>query len=87
MYRQKKVKNGELPMFELYFRKARTAFEAEWKDGVARLVKIAAVTREKQNLKVVAGVECTVVKPREDGEEQKRYMRTPCPSLCISRML
>ena len=39
-----KVKNKscELPTFELKFKKIHTTFEAAWKDGVARLAKIAA---------------------------------------------
>ena len=35
-------KNSELPSFDLKFKKIHTTFEAAWKDGVARLVKIAA---------------------------------------------
>ena len=62
-----KNKNSELPTFELKFKKIHTTFEAAWKDGVARLVKIASDTiREKQNLKIVVGVECLIVKPREE---------------------
>ena len=54
-----KNKNSELPTFEIKFKKTHTTFEAAWKDGVARLVKIASDTiREKQNLKIVVGVEC-----------------------------
>ncbi len=49
-----KNKNSELPTFELKFKKIHTTFEATWKDGVARLVKIAAdKIKEKQNLKLV----------------------------------
>ena len=67
-----KNKNSELPTFELKFKKEHTTFEAAWKDGVARLVKIAAdKVREKQNLKLVVGVECLIVKPREDEETEK----------------
>jgi hypothetical protein len=45
-----KNRNSELPTFELKFKKIHTTFEAAWKDGVARLVKIAAdKIREKQN--------------------------------------
>ena len=62
-----KNKNSELPTFELKFKKIHTTFEAAWKDGVTRLVKIAAdKIKEKQNLKLVVGVECLIVKPRED---------------------
>ena len=62
-----KNKNSELPTFELKFKKIHTTFEAAWKDGVARLVKIAAdKIKEKQNSKLVVGVECLIVKPRED---------------------
>ena len=46
-----KIKNrtSELPTFELKFKKIHTTFEAAWKDGVARLVKIASdKIREKQ---------------------------------------
>ena len=68
-----KIKNrsSELPTFELKFKKEHTTFEAAWKDGVARLVQIAAKKiREKTNLKLVVGVECLIVKPREeDGED------------------
>ena len=64
--------NSELPTFELKFKKIHTTFEAAWKDGVSRLVKIAAdKIKEKQNLKVVVGVECTIVKPNEDEETEK----------------
>ena len=64
-----KNKNCELPTFELKFKKIHTTFEAAWKDGVARLVKIASDTiREKQNLKIVVGVECLIVKPREEED-------------------
>ena len=39
---------------------------------MARLVKIASDTiREKQNLKIVVGVECLIVKPREEEESEK----------------
>ena len=39
---------------------------------MARLVKIAAdKIRENQNLKLVVGVECLIVKPREDEETEK----------------
>ena len=37
-----KNKNSELSTFELKFKKIHTTFEAAWKDGVTRLVKIAA---------------------------------------------
>ncbi len=39
-----KIKNrsSELPTFELKFLKTHTTVEAAWKDGFARLVKIAA---------------------------------------------
>ena len=60
-----KIKNrtSELPTFELKFKKIHTTFEAAWKDGVARLVKIASdKIREKTNLKLVVGVECLIVK-------------------------
>ena len=61
-----------MPTFELKFKKVHTTFEAAWKDGVARLVKIASDTiREKQNLKIVVGVECLIVKPREEEETEK----------------
>ena len=69
-----KIKNNniDLPTFELKFKKIHTTFEAAWKDGVARLVKIAAdKIREKQNLKIVVGVECLIVKPREDEDTEK----------------
>ena len=67
-----KNRNSELPTFELKFKKIHTTFEAAWKDGVARLVKIAEdKIREKQNLKLVVGVECLIVKPREDEETEK----------------
>ena len=83
-----KNKNSELPTFELKFKKEHTTFEAAWKDGVARFVKIAAEKiREKQNLKLVVGVECLIVKPREDEETEKTiHAHTPCPSQCIARM-
>ncbi len=52
--------------------KTHTTFEAAWKDSVARLAKIAAdKIREKQNLKVVVGVECLIVTPREEEETEK----------------
>ncbi len=35
-------KTNELPTFEFKFEKTHTTFEAAWKDGVARLVNIAA---------------------------------------------
>ena len=39
---------------------------------MARLVKMASDTiREKQNLKIVVGVECSIVKPREEEETEK----------------
>jgi hypothetical protein len=67
-----KNRNSELPTFELKFKKDHTTFEAAWKDGVARLVRIAAdKIREKRNLKLVVGVECLIVKPREDEETEK----------------
>jgi hypothetical protein len=48
----------------LKFKKIHTTCEAAWEDGVVRLVKLASDTiREKQNLKVVVGVECLIVKP------------------------
>ena len=82
-----KNKNSELPTFELKFKKEHTTFEAAWKDGVARLVKIAADTiREKQKLKLVVGVECLIVKPRETRKPRKPYTHTPCQSQCIARM-
>ena len=61
-----KSRSSELPTFELKFKKIHTTSEAAWKDGVARLVRIAAdKIKEKQNLQLVVGVECLVVKPRE----------------------
>ena len=49
-----KNKNSELPTFKLKFKKVHTKFEAAWKDGVVRLIKIASDTiKEKQNLKIV----------------------------------
>ena len=81
-----KSKSSEVPTFELKFITTHTTFEAAWKDGVARLVKIASDTiREKQNLEIVVGVECLIVKPREEEETEKRYMHTQCPSQCIAR--
>ena len=71
-----KNKNSELPTFELKFKKIHikkihTTFEATWKDGVARLVKIAAdKIKEKRNLKIVVGVECLIVEPLEDEETE-----------------
>ena len=54
------------------FKKVHTTFEAAWKDGVARLAKIAAdKIREKPNLKIVVGVECAIVKPREEEATEK----------------
>ena len=66
------------------FKKIHTTFEAAWKDGVARLVKIAAdKIREKRNLKVLVGVECTIVKPREDDETEKTiHAHTMPESVC-----
>ncbi len=62
-----KNKDSELPTSELQVAKAYTTFGAAWKDGVARPIKIAADTiRKKQNLRVVVGVECTIVKPRDN---------------------
>ena len=67
-----KNKNCELPTFELKFKKVHTTFEAAWKDGVVRLIKIASDTiKEKKNLKIVVGVECLIVKPREEDETEK----------------
>ena len=44
-----KNRNSELPTFELKFKKTHTTFEAAWKDGVARLVRIASdKIKEKQ---------------------------------------
>ena len=44
---------------------------------MARLVKIAAdKIKEKQNLKLVVGVECVIAKPREDEEIKKNDTRT-----------
>ena len=61
-----KNKTSELPTFEVKFKKVHSSFEAAWKDGVAKLVNIAAEKiREKQNLKVVVGVEFTIMKPIE----------------------
>ena len=37
-----KNKNSELPTFEVRFKNIHTTFEAAWKDGVTRLVRIAA---------------------------------------------
>ncbi len=39
-----KIKNrtSELPTFEVKFKKEHSSFEAAWKDGVAKLVKLAA---------------------------------------------
>ena len=42
--------NSDLPTFELKFKKIHTTFEAAWKDGVARLVKIAADKKEKNKI-------------------------------------
>ena len=36
-----KNKNSELPTFELRFKKVHTTFEAAWKDGLTRLIRIA----------------------------------------------
>jgi hypothetical protein len=44
-----KNRNSELPTFELNFKKIHTTLEAAWRDGVARLVKIAAEKLEKNN--------------------------------------
>ncbi len=48
-----------------------TTFEVAWKDGVARIVKIASDTvRETQKFKIVVCVECLIVKPREEEETE-----------------
>ncbi len=45
---------------------------------MARLVRIAAdKIKEKPNLKLVVGVECLVVKPREDEETEKTIHTMP----------
>ena len=64
-------------------------FEAAWRDGGARLVHIAVdKIREKQSLiKVVVGVEWAILCREKTKRTRKRYMRIPCPSLCIARML
>ena len=61
-----------MPTFELRFKKVHTTFEAAWKDGLARLIRIATEKfKEKNNLKIVVGVECLIVKPREDEETEQ----------------
>ncbi len=53
-------------------KQTHTTFETVWKDGAANIVKVAAdKIREKQNLKAVVGVECLIVKPREEEETEK----------------
>ena len=37
-----KHRNSELPTFEVRFKKEHSTFEAAWKDGVAKLVSLAA---------------------------------------------
>ncbi len=62
----------------LNFKKEHSSFEAAWKDGVAKLVNLAAEKiREKQNLKVVVGVEFTIMKPIDAAyEDAKDTIRT-----------
>jgi len=61
-----------LPTFELRFKKVHTTFEAAWKDGLTRLIRIATdKLKEKKNLKIVVGVECLIVKPREEDETEQ----------------
>ena len=59
-----KNKSSELPTFELEFKKEYKVFEVAWKDGVQRLIKAAqSKLAEKQNLKIVVGVEIIISKP------------------------
>ncbi len=72
----------------MQLKKEHITFEAAWKGGVARLVKIATHRiKKKQNLNGVLGVECSLVKPREDEEDEKATHVYTMPSLCTARML
>ena len=80
-----KNKNTELPTFEVQFKKKHTTFEAAWKDGVLRLVRLAAdKIREKDNLKVVIGIEFTIIKVNGDEEDEKTIHAHTMPEAVYS---
>jgi len=65
-----KHKRSELPTFELKFKTEYAVFDAAWKDGVSRLIKLAqGKIREKTNLKIVVGVEVVISKTRTGHDE------------------
>jgi len=62
-----KNKTSELPTFELKFKILYTNIDAAWKSGVLRLIKTAeSRIEEKQNLKIVVGVEVVIAKLEDD---------------------
>ncbi len=62
-----KNRSSDLPTFELKCKEEHATCETALKDGVARLVNVAAdKIRKKLNPKVDVGVECIIVKPRGD---------------------
>ncbi len=75
-----KNKKSELPTFELDFKNEYTDFNAAWKSGVVRLIKLAeSRIEEKPNIKIVIGMEVIIIKPGEDGEDMKQQSM---PTLC-----
>ena len=80
-----KHENNDWPTFEIQFKKEHATFEAAWKDGVARLVRLAAdKIREKRNLKIVVGVELTIVKLNGDEEDEKTIHAHTMPEAACS---
>ncbi len=58
----------------------RSTFEAEWKDGVARLVRLATGTmREKRHLKIVVGFDSAMVALKEGGEDAQTAHASAMP--------
>ena len=67
-----KNKKSELPTFELDFKNEYTDFNAAWKSGVLRLIKLAeSRLEEKPNIKIVVGVEVIIIKPGQEEEDKE----------------
>jgi hypothetical protein len=67
-----KNKKSELPTFELDFKNEYTDFNAAWKSGVLRLIKLAENRlEEKPNIKIVVGVEVIIIKPGQEEEDKE----------------
>ena len=67
-----KNKKSELPTFELDLKNEYTDFNAAWKSGVLRLIKLAdSRLEEKPNIKIVVGVEVIIIKPGQEGEDKE----------------